>query len=75
MENEVATKTRAQVIGEKIRNVREMLNMTQDEFGDYVGVTGNSVARWERGGRIPSKTLLMLIEQKVKDTGIFSLTG
>jgi len=62
-------------IGDRIREVRIALGKTQDEFGDMLGVTSNSVARWERGGRTPSRTVLLLIENTVKSTGIFDLTG
>lgn len=33
-------------LGERIRAARGKL--TQDEFGDLVGVLGNTVSRWER---------------------------
>ena len=61
-------------IGDRIREVRIALGKTQDEFGDMLGVTSNSVARWERGGRKPSQTVLLLIQRIVTDTGIFNLT-
>lgn len=34
--------------GEKIREARKKLNLTQAEFGELFGKTGNTIARWER---------------------------
>lgn len=36
-------------LGARIRAVRKERQMEQAEFAAKIGVTGNSVARWERG--------------------------
>jgi DNA-binding transcriptional regulator YiaG len=35
--------------GKQLRAIRERLNLTQVQFAQLVGVTSNTVARWERG--------------------------
>lgn len=34
--------------GKEIRRQRMALNLTQDELGEKFGVSGNTIARWER---------------------------
>jgi DNA-binding transcriptional regulator YiaG len=35
--------------GDEVRALRRRLKLTQVQFGELIGVAGNSVARWERG--------------------------
>ena len=42
-----------------IRATREKLGLTQAELAEYLGVTGNMVARWERGDAIPESVKLI----------------
>ena len=35
----------------RIAELREQRNMTQRELADYVGVTGTTIANWEKGRR------------------------
>ena len=45
-------------IGNLIAKLRKEKNLTQDELGDLLGVSGKSVSKWERGLSIPdTKTL------------------
>jgi len=37
------------VTGRELRTIRERLALTQAALGDAIGVTSNTVARWERG--------------------------
>ena len=37
-----------EVTGDEVRRLRRRLNLTQQAFGELVGVAANSVARWER---------------------------
>ncbi len=48
---------RATEVGERIRQIREELGLTQGEFAERLGVTRASVARYE-AGRVPSLNLL-----------------
>ena len=45
-------------ISKKIKEIRINNNMTQKEFADKLGVTFQSVSKWENGKNIPDITLL-----------------
>lgn len=51
--------------------LRETLDMTQEEFGEAVGVDKMTVSRWERGGRRPStanaRRIAALRDERVKE--------
>lgn len=52
-----------------IRETREKLRLTQAEIGKYLGVAGNTIARWERGissPEYPEMLELALLGLKVK---------
>jgi transcriptional regulator with XRE-family HTH domain len=53
---------RAKEVGERVRQARETLRLTQDEFARRLGVTRVSVARYE-AGRVPNFGLLRQIAQ------------
>ena len=36
-------------VGEKIKHLRESMNLTQTELGDRLGVKKNAVSKWECG--------------------------
>lgn len=53
-----------------IIDLRAALRMTAAEFGARLGVTGNTVFRWESGERFPSRrhtAILNQLLQEVKD--------
>ncbi len=45
-------------IGEKIRKLRRDKNLTQEEVAQHLGVSFQSVSKWERGDGYPDITLL-----------------
>jgi DNA-binding transcriptional regulator YiaG len=54
---------------ERIRRLREDLNMTQENFAHEIGVTFATVNRWENGRTTPNKVaqkVLMLLEKKLR---------
>ena len=55
-------------IGQNIRTLRRAADMTQEELADKLGVTYQSVSRWENGGTYPDMELLPAIAD------IFSVT-
>lgn len=54
---------------ERIRRLRQELNMTQENFAHEIGVTFATVNRWENGRTIPNKVaqkVLLLLEKKLR---------
>ncbi len=54
---------------ERIRQLRQELNMTQESFAHEIGVTFATVNRWENGRTIPNKVaqkVLRLLEKKLR---------
>lgn len=48
-------------IGERIKQIRKELNMTQPEFGKPIGITSTSVSKIEKGERNPSEQTIKSI--------------
>ena len=52
-----------------LKTLRELLGLTQDQLGILLGVTGNTISRWETGKSQPTLTipqsfrLFLLIEK------------
>lgn len=41
------------IFGEKLRNHRKLLGMTQEEVGEHIGVSAQAVSKWEAGDCLP----------------------
>ena len=50
-------------LGDRIRNQRAAIHMTQQEMADRLGVTGAAVSAYEKGARSPSLDILMRISK------------
>lgn len=48
-------------LGERFRAIRKKLNMTQGEFAQSIGMSQSFIAEVERGGKEPSRSLLIAI--------------
>ncbi len=48
---------------DEIAEIRRTLRLTAHEFGLEVGVTGNTVARWELGIRFPSRRHMLRLNE------------
>lgn len=55
-------------VGERIKNLRQQLGLTQAELADKVGFTSQTVSNWESGSREPD------IEALVKLSSLFSVS-
>ena len=55
-------------IGENIRNYRKKNDLTQEEFAERLGVTYQSVSRWENGNTYPDIELLPAIAKVLEIT-------
>lgn len=58
----------------RIKALRKALNLSQSAFGARIGVSGPTVAIWERGGTIPRKKIAFICStfqasQKWMETG------
>lgn len=62
---------------ERIKFVRKTFNLTQSEFGERIGVKGNTVTGYETGIRTPSEAILLAIcrEFKVDETWLRTGAG
>lgn len=47
--------------GEKLKNHRQLLNLTQEEVGEKIGVSGQAVSKWEKGECLPDCYNLKMI--------------
>lgn len=48
-------------VGERIKKLRKMLDLTQQKFGERIGIKGNTVAQYELGRNEPIDAVLSLI--------------
>ncbi|PZM65688.1 helix-turn-helix domain-containing protein [Paenibacillus dendritiformis] len=64
-------------MNEKIRQVRQALQMSPKAFGERLGVTAGYVGKLEFGEEAPSKTLLKLMkhEFQLRDEWLYNGTG
>ncbi|NEQ26919.1 MAG: helix-turn-helix transcriptional regulator [Microcoleus sp. SIO2G3] len=50
-----------------IREFRQSMELTQEQFAAFLGVTYPTINRWENGRTTPSPMALKLIEQKLSE--------
>ena len=53
-----------------IRQIREALGLTQEDFAHKIGATSITVSRWERGKARPSRMAIRLLEQLAQQAGV-----
>ena len=50
-------------IGEKIKELRKRNNLSQDSFAEAIGVSRQSVIKWESGKATPKSDVLIVISK------------
>lgn len=59
---------------ENLKKYRDLKNLTQEEVAEYLGITPQSVSKWERGESYPDITLLPALAN-IFETSIDLLVG
>ena len=62
-------------LGLRIKEVREKAGLNQDEFAKLLGLTPNTVSRYEQGHRLPDSNFLTHLVEKFKCDPGWLLTG
>ena len=62
-------------VKDRIRAIRKEAGMTQEQFGEKIGVTKMAVTYYESGKRTPQASTLKLIAQQFKANETWLLTG
>ena len=56
-------------IGQRIARERKRLNLSQEAFGEKMGVSRQAISKWECGDGYPDITLLPMIANYFKEIG------
>ena len=62
-------------VGERIRKLRKELDMTQQKFGERIGIKGNTVAQYELGRNEPVDAVFSLICREFNVNEMWLRTG
>ena len=63
-------------IGNKIKLLRQKIGATQEQLGEKIGVSAQSISKWETGVTMPDITLLPILSSELGVTidELFDLT-
>ncbi|MFB2923553.1 MULTISPECIES: helix-turn-helix domain-containing protein [Aerosakkonema] len=61
--------TQTSAIPELIRELRGRLGLSQEKLAAKLGISFQTVNRWEKGHSKPSPLAMQLIEQKLREMG------
>ncbi|MBD2596033.1 helix-turn-helix transcriptional regulator [Nostoc spongiaeforme FACHB-130] len=56
-------------VGKLIREIRNLMGLTQEQFAASLGVTYSTTNRWENGRSKPSPLAMQKIEQMLNEMG------
>ena len=56
-----------EVEGMTIKEMRELLNLSQSQFGEKYKIQKHTLANWEQGLRQPPEYVMYLLERAVKE--------
>ena len=65
----------AQKVGNQISTLRKNKGLTQSDLGERLGVTFQSVSKWERGETLPDTAILVDLANVLETTIDFILNG
>ena len=60
---QASVQTTAEVDGALLRDIRLDIGLTQQDFAKELGVTSNTMSRYERGYRAPPNTIMRLARE------------
>jgi putative transcriptional regulator len=69
MKTQRIKKLKQPFVGQLIKELRQLLDLTQEELANSLEVSFSSISRWERGKSKPSSTASKLIETKLTELG------
>lgn len=61
-------------LSENLKKYRILKNLTQEDVAGYLGITSQSVSKWERGETVPNTETLKLLSKEF-DVSINTLLG
>ncbi|MGL4501002.1 MAG: helix-turn-helix domain-containing protein [Planktothrix sp.] len=56
-------------IPELVKTLRKRMNLSQEKFAAYLGVSFQTINRWEKGRATPSQMAIKLIELQLRQMG------
>lgn len=62
-------------MNERIRTIRKAKGLTQTEFGEIIGVKGNTITTYETGTRVPSDAVILSICREFNVSETWLRTG
>ena len=68
MKTSAENKHRMPIFEERFKSLREAMNMTQDAFAEFLGISRPTVGFYEKGSRIPDAEVLCNIAKKCNIT-------
>lgn len=69
MKTQRIKKLKQPFVGQLIKELRQLLDLTQEELANSLEVSFSSISRWERGVAKPSSVASKLIETKLTELG------
>lgn len=60
-------------LSKRIRNTRQEMGLTQEQFGELIGKAGSTVRSWELGASMPTCKTLIDITRKTGKTSDYLL--
>lgn len=62
-------------IGDRIRNIRDLANLSQDAFANSIGIKRSTIAQIESGNQLPTIKILLEIVRKYNTTYDYLIDG